>query len=135
MVGADYFMQKATKTMTITRGGWQYVMLRRWQTVRCHAEAAARCESETNDACGSQGGQVCCFDICPLSWLRTPARGSFSLRSAAAIDAGDVPLGHDATESSRLRSARVQMCNSRCPRWPILPSESVAVAVESFWWA
>ena len=58
MVGADYFMQKATKTMTITRGGWQYVMLRRWQAVRCHAEAAARCESETNDACGSQGGQV-----------------------------------------------------------------------------
>ena len=51
------------------------------------------------------------------------------------MDAGDVPLGHDATESSRLRSARVQMCNNRCPRWPILPSESVAVAVESFWWA
>ena len=64
MVGADYFMQKATKTMTITRvrmavcHAEAVASCDAAEVVRCHAEAAARCESETNDACGSQGGQV-----------------------------------------------------------------------------
>ena len=34
MVGADYFMQKATKTMTITRV----------RMAVCHADAVANCE-------------------------------------------------------------------------------------------
>ena len=64
MVGADYFMQKATKTMTITRvrmavcHAEAVASCDAAEVVRCHAEAAARCEGETNDACGSQGGQV-----------------------------------------------------------------------------
>ena len=75
------------------------------------------------------------FDVFPVPWLRPAASRGCRLKSAAAVDAEDVPGACHAEESSRLRSARVQMCNSRCPRWPILPSESVAVAVESFWWA
>ena len=64
MVGADYFMQKATKTMTITRvrmaacHAEAVASCDAAEVVRCHAEAAARCQGETNDACGSQGGQV-----------------------------------------------------------------------------
>ena len=80
-------------------------------------------------------GDVPRFGAFWLPWLTTAESGSCRLKSAAAIDAGDVPVGHDANECPKMRSARVQMCNSRCPRWPILPSESVAVAVESFWWA
>ena len=64
MVGADYFMQKATKTMTRTRVRMAIchadavASCDAAEVVRCHAEAAARCQGETNDACGSQGGQV-----------------------------------------------------------------------------
>ena len=64
MVGAGYFMQKATKTMTITRvrmavcHAEAVASCDAAEVVRCHAEAAARCQGETNDACGSQGGQV-----------------------------------------------------------------------------
>ena len=64
MVDADYFMQKATKTMTITRvrmavcHAEAVASCDAAEVARCHAEAAARCQGETNDACGSQGGQV-----------------------------------------------------------------------------
>ena len=64
MVGADYFMQKATKTMTITRvrmavcHAEAVASCDAAEVVRCHAEAAARCQAETNDGCESQGGQV-----------------------------------------------------------------------------
>ena len=64
MVGADYCMQKATQTMTITRvrmaicHAEAVASCDAAEVVRCHAEAAARCQGETNDACGSQGGQV-----------------------------------------------------------------------------
>ena len=34
-----------------------------------------------------------------LPWLRTAASGSCRLKSAAAIDAEDVPVGHHADES------------------------------------
>ena len=40
-------------------------------------------------------------------WLTTAASGSCRLKSAAAIDAEDVPVAHHANESSRLSSARV----------------------------
>ena len=53
MVGADYFMQKATKRMTITRvtvGVYHADAVARCdaaELVRCDAEAAARCQAES----------------------------------------------------------------------------------------
>ena len=64
MGGADYFMQKTTKTMTITRvrmavcHAEAVASCDAAEVVRCHAEAAARCQGETNDGCESEGGQV-----------------------------------------------------------------------------
>ena len=42
-----------------------------------------------------------------VTQLTTAASGSCRLKSAAAVDAEDVPVGHHADESSSLRSARV----------------------------
>ena len=53
------------------------------------------------------GGKVSRFGVFWLPWLTTAASGSCRLKSAAAIDAEDVPVAHHADESSRLRSARV----------------------------
>ena len=53
MVGADYFMQKATKTMTITRVRMAVyhadavASCDAAEVVRCDAEAAARCQAES----------------------------------------------------------------------------------------
>ena len=46
------------------------------------------------------------FGVFWLPWLTTAASGSCRLKSAAAIDAEDVPAAHHADESSRMRSAR-----------------------------
>ena len=45
------------------------------------------------------------FGVFWLPWLTTAASGSCRLKSAAAIDAEDVLVGHHAGDSSRLRSA------------------------------
>ena len=64
MVGADYFMQKTTKRMTITRvtvAVYHADAVARCdaaELVRCDAETAARYQAETNDGCASHGGQV-----------------------------------------------------------------------------
>ena len=53
MVGADYFMQKATKRMTITRvtvavyHADAVARCNAAEVVSCDAEAAARCQAES----------------------------------------------------------------------------------------
>ena len=49
MVGADYFMQKATKTMTITRV----------RMAVCHAEAVARCDAAEVVRCDAEAAARC----------------------------------------------------------------------------
>ena len=47
------------------------------------------------------------FGSIPRPWLTSVASRGSSLKSAAAVDAEDVPGACHAEESSRLRSARV----------------------------
>ena len=53
------------------------------------------------------------FGVFWLPWLTTAASGSCRLKSAAAIDAEDVPVAHHADESFRLRSASTYTLTSR----------------------
>ena len=53
------------------------------------------------------------FGVFWLPWLTTAASGSCRLKSAAAIDAEDVPVAHHADESCRLRSASTYTLTSR----------------------
>ena len=48
-----------------------------------------------------------------LPWLTTAASGSCRLKSAAAIDAEDVPVAHHAYDSFKLRSASTYTLASR----------------------
>ena len=53
------------------------------------------------------------FGIFWLPWLRTAASGSCRLKSAAAVDAEDVPVAHHADGSFRLGGASTYTLTSR----------------------
>ena len=68
---------------------------------------------DDDDDDDDEKGLVAGFDSIPVPWLTSVASHGSSLKSAPAVDAEGVPGACHAEESSRLRSARVQMCNSR----------------------
>ena len=67
------------------------------------------------------------FDVFPIAWLTTAASGGCRLKSAAAVDAKDVPIVHDGDESSRLRSARVSVVSASSSKELILAEVLSAV--------
>ena len=54
-------------------------------------------------------------DVFPVAWLTTAASGGCKPKSAAAVDAEDVPRAHHAEESSRLKSANAVQCVCSTP--------------------
>ena len=75
--------------------------MRRDTEAMCHRQGLERKRVE-------EGDKVSRFGVFWLPRLTTAASSSCKLKSAAAIDAEDVPVAHHAIQSPRLRSAKTE---------------------------